>query len=333
MLQRKWAAVLIALIVIAGYGVDVAAQGMYDAKPDKPLNLPWKIAFVRDRNLWVMNANGTGQVELAGLGNITGRLGWDADGKRIVFARQGEVTYNLPDAGGGKRNIYDLFAKSIDSLRVNAWWWVTNNHGSHTPEWSRDGKYILYTHDLNANTVDAELPDYQIEYRNWDGSEVHRLTRKGAAPRECMGIQPTWAPDRSRVAFIYVKDKAPVGLVIVPTSGIVRSDDELEAAAKKVPNLFGPAWSPDGKWIAYVNTEDSDNGIYLYSPDDGTLKRIFDASGGVMPHKAPISWSSDSKWLAFATVDGFIYVIGADGKNLRRVSSGGNDYYPALSPK
>jgi len=333
MLQRKWAAIFIALIVIAGYGIDVAAQGMFDAKPDKPQNLPWKIAFVRDRNLWVMNADGTGAVELAGLGNITGRLSWDANGERIVFARQGEVSYELPDAGGGKRRIYDLFAKHIDSLRANAWYWVTNNHGSHTPDWSKDGKYILYTHDMNANFVDAELPDYQIEYRNWDGTEVHRLTREGAAPRECMGIQPTFSPDNSRVAFIYVKDKVPMGLVIAPATGIVRSDAELEAAAKKVPNVFGPDWSPDGKYIAFVNTEDSDNGIYLYSPDNGTLKQIFNASGGVVPHRAPISWSPDSKYLTFASVDGFIYVIGADGKNLHRVSAGGNDYYPAFSTK
>lgn len=333
MLQRKWAVLFIALMVLVGYGIDVAAQGMYDAKPDKPMKLPWKIAFVRDKNLWVMNGDGSGAMQLAALGNITGRLSWDADGKRIVFARQGDLEYNLPDAGGGKRRMYDLFAKNVDSLRANAWYWVTNNHGSHTPEWSRDGKYILYTHDINANFVDAELPDYQIEYRNWDGTEVHRLTREGAGPRESMGIQPTWAPDRSRVAFIYIKDKVPVGLVIAPTSGIVRSEDELEEAAKKVPNCFGPCWSPDGKYIAFVNTEDADNGIYLYSPSDGSLKQIFNAAGGVVPHRAPISWSPDSKYLAFASVDGFIYVIGADGKNLHKVSNGGNDYYPAFSSK
>jgi Tol biopolymer transport system component len=333
MSQRKWAAILIALIVTIGYGIDVMAQGMFDAKPEESSDLPWKIAFVRDRNLWVMNANGTGQRELAGLGNITGRLGWAADGKRIVFSRQGQVNYELPDAGGGTRRIYDIFAKNIDSTRANAWWWVTNNHGSHTPEWSVDGEYILYTHDINANLVDAELPDYQIEYRNWDGSEVHRLTREGAAPRQSMGIQPTWSPDRERTAFIYVRDKVPLGLVIAPTSGIVRTDDELQAAAAKVPNVFGPDWSPDGKWIAFVNTQESDNGIYLYSPDDGTLKQIFNAAGGVVPHRAPISWSPDSKWLTFATVEGFIYVIGADGKNLKRASSGGNDYYPAFSTK
>ena len=333
MSQRRCAAILVALILTAGSALELAAQGMYEAKPGESLNLPWKIAFIRDRNLWVMNADGTGQREVAGMGNVTGRLSWDPDGKRIVFARQGEVNYNLPDGGGGQRKIYDLFAKHIDSARADAWWWVTVNHGSHTPEWSLDGKYILYARDMNANTLDAELPDYQIEYRNWDGSEVHTLTRKGATPRQSMGIQPTWSPDRSRVAFIYMRDKVPLGLVIEPTTGITRTDDELKEAAEKVPNVFGPKWSPDGKYIAYVNSEDADNGIYLYSPDDKSLKQIFNAAGGVVPHRAPISWSPDSKWLTFATAEGFIYVIGADGKNLTRASSGGNDYYPAFSTK
>jgi Tol biopolymer transport system component len=310
--------------------LEAAAQGAFDSKP---LDLPWKIAFIRDRNLWVMNGDGTRQREVAALGNVTGKLSWDVDGKRIVYARQGEVNYELPDGGGGRRRIYDLFAKHIDSTRGMAWWWVTINHGSHSPEWSKDGKYILYSRDINANTVDAELPDYQIEYRNWDGSEIRRLTRAGAAPRESMGIQPTWAPDRSKVAFIYVKDKAPVGLVVQPTTGIELYEEELEAAAKEIPHVFGPRWSPDGKWIAYVNTEEHDNGIYLVSPDGKTSSQIFNAAGGVVPHRSPVSWSPDSKWIAFSTVEGYIHVIGSDGKNLTRVSSGGNDYYPAFSTK
>lgn len=299
----------------------------------KPLNLPWKIAFIRDRNLWVMDADGSDARLLCGFGNVTGRLTWDSDGKRIAFARQGESTYQLPDGGGGTRRLYDIFAKHIDSTRENAWWWVTTNHGSHSPEWSRDGQYILYTHDINANTVDSESPDYKIEYKNWDGTVIKPLTRKDAGPRESMGIQPTWSPDRSKVAFIYFDGLKPVGLVVEPGTGITRPEDQLAMDAGKFINVFGPQWSPDGAWIAYVNTDESDNGIYVTTPDLASKRRIWDASGGVIPHRAPISWSPDSKWLTFSSTDGYIYVIGADGKNLTRISSGGNDYYPSFSPK
>jgi Tol biopolymer transport system component len=321
-------------LIAAGIAVlwmtGVLAQGMFSTKPVK---LPAKIAFVRDKNIWILPADGKRDTLWFTLDNIVGRLTWHPDGKRIVFARQGEYEYSLPDGGGGRHRLYDLFAKHVDSTRPNAWWWVTNNHGSHSPEWSRDGQYILYAHDLNANQVDAELPDYQIEWRNFDGTEVHSLTRKGASPRESQGIQPSWSPDRSKVAFVYLQDKKPLGLVIEPSTGIVRSEADLEKAAKAVPDIAFPQWSPDGKWIACVNTEDTNNGIYLVSPDGATKKRIFEKTSVITPHRAPVSWSADSKWLAFASNDGYIYVMDADGKNVTKVTSGGNDYYPAFCPK
>lgn len=321
---------IVSLVLIALFAVTGAEFAQAQSGAPK---LPWKIAFIRDRNLWVMNGDGSNQQQIAALGNVTGRLSWDPDGKLVVFARQGEVEYTLPDGGGGRRRVYDLFAKNIDSLRPNAWYWVTTNHGSHSPEWSSDGKYILYVHDLNANVLDAELPDYKIEYRNWDGTEVRQITRDGAAPREAQALQPTWSPDRKFVAYIYLKDTKPIGLVISPTSGITRSEEELEAAAKSLPNCFGPCWSPDGQWIAFVNTESTDNGIYLVSPKDGGKRKILNATANVTPHQAPVSWSPDSKWIAFATAEGFIYIVGRGGEGPYRISSGGNDYYPAFGPK
>lgn len=326
MIYRIIATLVLAGLVGLGPAMESLAQG---ARPD----LPWTIAFIRDRNVWLMDGNGANQREFAPMGNVTGRLAWRPDGKLVVFARQGEMEYTLPDGGGGRRRMYDLFAKHVDSTRLNAWYWVTNNHGSHSPEYSSDGKYILYVHDLNANTVDAELPDYEMEYRNWEGTEVRQITREGAAPREAMGLQPTWNPDRSKVAFIYLNDRVPEGLVIEPTSGITRSEAELKAAAEKVPNCFGPCWSPDGEWIAYVNTEEDDNGIYLVDPETLETKKILNAAGAITPHQAPVSWSPDSKWIAFATIDGFIYIVGADGSGPHRLTSGGNDYYPSIAPK
>jgi Tol biopolymer transport system component len=321
---------LIAAVIGLIWTVGAFAQGMFSAKPGK---LPAKIAFIRDKNIWILAADGSGEKQWASLENITGRLAWHPDGKRVAFARKGDYSYSLPDGGGGKHPLYDIFAKHIDSAGINAWWWVTFNHGSHSPEWSRDGQYILYTRDINANQVDAEKPDYQIEWRTFDGKEVHALTRKGAAPRESQGIQPSFSPDRSKVAFVYLKDMKPVGLVIEPATGVVRSEVELEKAAKIIPDIMFPQWSPDGKWIACVNNEDSDNGIYLVTPDGLSKKRIFEKTATIMPHRAPVSWSADSKWLTFASTDGYVYVMDVEGKNVTKVTAGGNDYYPAFCPK
>lgn len=330
MVHLKLKSVLLVIAVGLALTSESFAQGMFAAKPVK---LPYKIAFIRDKNVWLLNADASGEKKWITFENVSGRLAWHPDGKRITYSRKGEYTYSLPDGGGGKHPLFDLFLMNIDSTRTNAWWWVTNNHGSHTPEWSKDGKYMLYVRDVNANVVDAEKPDYQIEWRTFDGKEVYALTRKGAAPRESQGIQPTWSPDRSKVAFVYINDMKPMGIVIEPGTGIVRSEADLGKAAGALPNLMFPQWSPDGKWIACVSNEDSDNGIYLVDPQTLAKRRIFEKTATITPHRAPINWSSDSKWLTFSSVDGYIYIMDAEGKNVTKVSSGGNDYYPAFCPK
>jgi dipeptidyl aminopeptidase/acylaminoacyl peptidase len=168
------------------------AQGMFDSKPGK---LPWKIAFQRDKNIWLMNADGSNQKQWRPLGNAAGKMAFSPDGRILAWSRQGEFTYKLPDGGGGGRRLYDLFQAEVDSTRDAYWRWLTFNHGSRAPEFSPDGQRVLYTYDMSANTVDAELPDFQIVHSRLDGSDLVKLARTGSKPGECQGMDPTWSPD------------------------------------------------------------------------------------------------------------------------------------------
>lgn len=345
-----------------------AAQPGQDNAP----KLPWTVAFLREGNLWLMNGDGSNQRKWKTFGNAMGLPSWAPDGKRLVFTRRGDYTYNLPDGGGGTHRLYDVFASHIDSARDGFWWWITLNHGSRAPEWGPNGKYIIYSRDLNANRVDAELPRYGVEYRTFDGSEVVRLFCEDAPPGACQGLEPTWSPDGQQIAFIYGKMKTPsgsgagggvetVGLVVVPAAGVgdprpymegitiapgnyVVTDEwvsvscgpheALEERARQIPYVAGPAWSPDGEWIAYVDTRSSDGGIYLVSPDGKTKQRIFEPTSRIIPYRGKLSWSPDSQWLAFASTTGYIYFVDRDGaRPPYRMTSNGNDYYPSFSPK
>ncbi|HUU45794.1 MAG TPA: hypothetical protein VM118_08675 [Acidobacteriota bacterium] len=342
MAARKPQRILICLLSALLLPLPAGAQNSGSGKaPD----LPWQIAFVRSRNIWLMKADGSEQKRWKSLENIVGRPAWASDGKRVAFTRQGGFSYSLPDGGGGTHRLYDVFASHVDSTRDGFWWWITFNHGSRQPCWSSDGKYILYTRDMNANSIDAELPDYQIEYRTFDGSEVVTLTRPGAAPGECQGLEPTWSPDGKQIAFIYNRMNAPsstgtagtlqgVGLVVVPATGIVRSEDELERAAAQIPFVSGPSWSPDGQWIAYVDTRTDDGGIYLVTPDGATKKRILERTERIIPFQGPVSWSPDAKWITFASTAGYIFIMDSEGKSAPyRITSNGNDYFPSFAPK
>lgn len=333
--------ILMTLLAVLLVPLPAGAQSSGSRVPD----LPWQIAFLRSRNIWLMKADGSEQRRWKALDNIVGMPSWAPDGKRVAFTRQGGFNYQLPDGGGGTHRLYDIFASHIDSTRDGFWWWITLDHGARQPCWSRDGKYILYSSDMNANKVDAELPDYQIQYRTFDGSEVVTLTRPGAEPGQCQGLEPTWSPDGKQIAFVYHRMSAPkptgsagtlqsVGLVIVPATGIVRSEQQLATAAEQIPFVSGPSWSPDGKWIAYVDTKTDDGGIYLISPDGATKKRVFERTDRIIPFQAPVSWSPDAKWITFASTAGYIFIMDAEGQSPPyRVTSNGNDYFPSFAPK
>ncbi len=343
--RRKVIACILILAGLIGLSLPVVlqAQGMFDSKP---LKLPWKIAFQRDKNIWLMNGDGSGQKQWRALGNVAGKMAFSPDGKTLAWSRQGEFTYRLPDGGGGGRRLYDLFLAEIDSTRDAYWRWVTFNHGSRAPEFSADGQRMLFSYDMSANIVDAELPDFQIVHSRLDGSDLVKLARVGSKPGECQGMDPTWSPDNKQVAFTYFQRRAnvgdgsreaptkPVGLVVVPATGITAAENDLEAQALKNPDAAYPSWSPDGRWIAFVSSRSSDGGIYLITPDLATRKKLVEKTERITPAQTSVSWSPDSKWIAFSSVDGFIFVVPTDGTGApQRITSGGNDYQPTFSRK
>lgn len=80
-----------------------------------------------------------------------------------------------------------------------------------------------------------------------------------------------------------------------------------------------PAWSPDGKQIAFVSDTDG-YGIYLMD-SDGTNRRQIFSQGDAFSFPA---WSPDGKQIIFqATIKGLfdLYIINADGSGLRNLTA------------
>ena len=79
-----------------------------------------------------------------------------------------------------------------------------------------------------------------------------------------------------------------------------------------------PAWSPDGKWLAYISKDDGNFEIYKVARDGSGKARLTNSpqSDGL-----PV-WSPDGKWIAFRSDrDGkwAIYVMPAAGGNPTKV--------------
>lgn len=292
-----------------------------------------KIAFIRDKNLWAMNWNGTDQIVVVIAENASGKLTWAPDGRRIAFCRYGLVDLQGPDHLGGKHKVWDVFVGFLDSAqaeRPNTNWWrrLTFNLGGRYPEWARDDNKIIITNDLNANVVNASNPNYQACLIDSEGDN-YEIIRTDWRDSEKHMLMPTLGPD-NKYAFVLLENVNPAG-VVISSLDLKTLDKEAAGKLKFIPKATAPGWSPDGKWIAYILKSMDDQGIYITNPDLTENYLVFKPGIGQTLQTFPISWAPDSKWVTFGLGDGSIWIIDISGNNLRMILGPGMNEAPAWS--
>lgn len=90
---------------------------------------------------------------------------------------------------------------------------------------------------------------------------------------------------------------------------------------------FEPAWSPDGKQIAFISARDGPNDIYVMQSDGTQVVRLTNAlfSIATVPQNVDPAWSPDSRQLAFASNrrgHQDIYTMNRDGSHVVRLTDG-----------
>jgi TolB protein len=89
---------------------------------------------------------------------------------------------------------------------------------------------------------------------------------------------------------------------------------------------YDPAWSPDGRKIAFVDHLD----VFVMDADGGHRTKLTE-NGIVAP--GGISWSPDGRKIAVASIDGGLYPLDADGGGGHVLPNGPrNGYEPDWSP-
>ncbi len=109
-------------------------------------------------------------------------------------------------------------------------------------------------------------------------------------------FSPTFSPDGSQIAFSWTGEAADEKRVDLYTK-VVGSEKALRLTTSH-SEVITPAWSPDGRTIAYARMASEGSGIYLIPALGGPERRLVDVPFDWVLEMY-LSWSPDGKLLAF----------------------------------
>ena len=167
-----------------------------------------------------------------------------------------------------------------------------------------------------------------------DGTDVRRITYPA---RGIETAHPDWSPDGGLIAYMRATfpwdDAVPRHLFVVRADGSHRTD--LTEGACAPPRCFGeedPAWSPDGRRIAFFRTTRHGASIFVMSRAGTERRQVTSPPARRFADKAP-SWSPAGDELVFVRSDdarerSSLFVVALDGTAPRRITPWGEGLSP-----
>ncbi|MFL5581656.1 MAG: prolyl oligopeptidase family serine peptidase [Gemmatimonadaceae bacterium] len=236
------------------------------------------------------------------------------------------VAYAVSSADSAKdKNDSDVWMVSWDGrdrIRV-----TSSPEGEGTPRWSPDGRYLAFLSGRQASEGGEGAQVWLLDRR---GGEAQRLTSvKGGVSSYA------WSPDGSRLVLVVDEEDDSTGKAKTDSTkpktakpivldryrfkrdvagylGATRSHLYLfDVAAKKGEHFAGglfdyesPAWSPDGKSIAFVSKQgtvdvdrNDNSDVWVVEARAGaTARRLTTFAGS---DEGSLSWSPDGRYIAY----------------------------------
>lgn len=337
---------------------------------------------------WIMNADGTNQVQVRDFPHLQWGL-WSHDDQKVIFGKaddrsrlylanadgSNEVALpfgvtNIDWSPDSKQIVYqkvvdsnsEIFVYSPETRESKN---ITNKPGFDAdPSFSPDGKQITFVSNRDGNL--------EIYVMDADGSNVRRLTNNPA-----VDSHPAFSPDGTQILFSSDREKEHSDVYIMNADG---SGEPVNLVNWDKSNQYaGPGcWSPDGTKILFMSDRTGKEGIYVmsaevfrpqkipidghnelgspaYSPDGKSIAyqvELGDKSGElhiwnletkrdslvIKTKIADVSpaWSPSGQWIAFQNRvedNTEICIIRPDGSGLKNLTQNpAADRSPAWSP-
>lgn len=148
---------------------------------------------------------------------------------------------------------------------------------------------------------------------------------------------PTFSPDGRQLAFDHADEAGKDWNIYVQAAG----DEKARQLSFAPGSSRCPAWSPDGKNIAYTRRWETRPGsmaaaLALIPPESGSPQDLMPVSPR---NNCAVAWSADSRWLIFSDQPSVgaagIFALSLADRKVERLSTaptGSGDEDPALSP-
>jgi dipeptidyl aminopeptidase/acylaminoacyl peptidase len=278
-----------------------------------------------DTDVWMVSWDGADQIQLTSTPESESRPRWSPDGKYLAFVSSRLGTKDaqvwLMNRAGGE---------AIKATDVKG--------GVADYAWSPDGKRLVLVVDQpdpaqaaadaekeKAKEGPAKTPipividrySFKADVSGYRRGERSHLFLFDVAAKKAEQLtngrfdeaSPAWSPDGQQIAFLRKHgdtdvDKAPNQDLFVVDARVGAEPRRLTTTTAE--EIGRPAWSPDGRSIAYLLGEE-----LKFSAYDQAKLLVIPASGG-LPRSLtdaldrPVtsaSWSADGKFLTFVVVD------------------------------
>ncbi len=186
-----------------------------------------------DKDIYVMDSDGTDATQLTNAGDCELSPRWSPDGSQILYK-------SCPRPS-------DLWVMDADGTDQHV---VVADVSAQFFDWSPDGQWIVYEYENDYSPSGYRRDIYKVRP---DGSENTRLTPSD----DYCEHTPLWGPDGT---ILYRSDELRVTEVTDISSDWMMRADGTE---KTMINPWGGMWhdwSPDGAWIAFQTCEIPDTG-------------------------------------------------------------------------
>ncbi len=283
-----------------------------------------------------------------------GLTSFSPDGTRIAYNRIFRNFRTWKRYTGGMHqqlSIYDLKNNTYELI-------ADDPHTSTYPMWHGDTIYFgsdrgpehrmnLYSYSLKSKEVKqlTDFKDYDVDWPSLgpddivftNGGYLYTFDLKSQKAKKLTvylpGDRDQARPHWANVAHLITDfDISPDGnRAVMAARGDVFTVPAKDGSIRNLTLTPGirekyVAWSPDGKWIAYLSDRSGEEEYYIV-PQDGMGKEIRVTTDGKVARNPPV-WSPDSKKLLFADKDVRLWYVDIDQKTPVLIDQGQySDFY------